>query len=203
MKFFFLVTCFFLHLHFPGLCPTMWSVCASSRFHLFGPTLQGCTASLSSQTLAACPRGAPPACGGTTGTSCHRSRAGWGEGPAEPRDHSSYFLPLGWWGTVHLGREVTVITNYSDNSVNFYLTMIGLTTYPIEIFLLFIIFIHPKYCAFISNLQLCIWKTWFLYWPGWFKFATFITCRSLSWLLNLPSVLSPFMGIKAMIRNLI
>lgn len=92
----------FLYSHSPGLCPIMWFECVSSHFHLSGPRLLDCTAFPSSQTLAAYPRGGLPACAGTTGTDCHRSRVRWEGGPAWPLAQSSCCLPQEWWGTVHL-----------------------------------------------------------------------------------------------------
>lgn len=73
-----------LYLHSPDLCPIMWSGCASSHFHLSGPRLQDCTASPSSQTPVAYPRGGLPAYVEKTGTGCRHSRVVWVEGPAVP-----------------------------------------------------------------------------------------------------------------------
>lgn len=81
------------NLHSPGQFPTVWSECVASRFHPSGPKLQDCTASPSSRTLATCPRGGLPGCGGTTGTDCRRSRAAWEEEPAAPPARFACFPP--------------------------------------------------------------------------------------------------------------
>ena len=130
----------YLYLHFPSRCPIKWFGCASSHSPQSGPRLQGCTASLSSRTLAACPRDGRPACVWTTGTGCHRSRGGWGGAPAAPPALSSCCPPREWWGTVHLEREATYlkVTYYAKSTCSclFYINMCPLCGKRLSLFVL-------------------------------------------------------------------